>query len=235
VTYGNTHSGDDYDNYKCDEGLLDENEEEEGEVVCYEEEDESGHDEEPGSACPEKSDVEMDADLEAEDFASAPGINPQDTGMTANLIADPEENIDASGAAAEGIPEGGISGACGPVPDTGPEKAAEEKDEDGKTDEENNPAILDPLDPNLRPDSRYFTVRTMRKGCTEPKSLNRRLKNNIQDPGFNIPGDKRWYRNNNITCMDRKLNISLSFLAKGFCHTCLSGDHDAWVGRKKQP
>jgi hypothetical protein len=109
--------------------------------------------------------------------------------MTANLIADPEVNIDASGAAAEGIPEGGNSGACGLVLDTGPEKAAEEKDEDVKTDEENNPAILDPLDPNLRPDLRYFTVHTMRKGCTEPKSLNRRLKNNIQDPGFNIPGD----------------------------------------------
>jgi Ran GTPase-activating protein (RanGAP) involved in mRNA processing and transport len=68
-TYGNTHSGDDYENYECDEGLLDENEEEEGEVVCYEEEDESRHDGEPGSACPEKSDLEMDADPRAEDFA----------------------------------------------------------------------------------------------------------------------------------------------------------------------
>jgi hypothetical protein len=123
----------------------------------------------------------------------------------------------------------------GPVPDQGPEKDVREREEEITTDGEDNPAILNPLDPNLRPDSRYFSVRTVRTGCSEPRCLNRRLNNKVQDPGFNVPGDERWYRNDKISCMEKKLNISLSFSAKGFCHTCLSGDHDAWVGRKKQP
>ncbi len=228
--YGN--SGDEYNNSECDEGLLDENEEEENdeerEEVYYEEDDETGHEEATGTAGPEHSDEDMEPDPDAIGVAAAAGTNPPD-----NVTAMPEVNREGIEAAVDVDAENVNSGAGGPAPD--PEVDPEEKDDETNTEEEEIPAILDPFNPNLRPDSRYFTVRTMRKGCTEPKSLNRRLKNVNQDPGFNIPGDERWYQNDNISCMDRKLNISLSFTSKGTCHTCLSGDHDAWVGRNTQP
>jgi len=228
--YGNSY--DEHNNSECDEGLLDENEEEEneeeGEVVYYEEEDETGHEVAAGTAGPEHSDEDMEPDPEGTGIAAASGMNPPD-----NVAA--ETNTEEIGAAAEADAENAHIGAAGPVPDPDPELGPEDKEEDTNTEEDEIPAILDPLNPNLRPDSRYFTVRTMRKGCTEPKSLNRRLKNGDQDPGFNIPGDERWYRNDNISCMDRKLNISLSFKSTGTCHTCLAGDHDAWVGRNRQP
>jgi hypothetical protein len=46
-TYGGALSSDEYTNFECGERLLDENEDVGGEEVCYEEEDESGHKEEP--------------------------------------------------------------------------------------------------------------------------------------------------------------------------------------------
>ncbi len=112
-----------------------------------------------------------------------------------------------------------------------------EGEEDDKQDEEDEPETedIDPSDPNLKPDHRFFVVRAMRAGSMEPRSLNRRLKKPDPDPGFIVEGDKRWYRKANISCTKKKLNTSASFNPRGGCHTCISGEHDAWIGTQGQP
>ncbi|MFN9942172.1 MAG: hypothetical protein ACK56I_22140, partial [bacterium] len=48
-------------------------------------------------------------------------------------------------------------------------------------------------------------------------------------------GDERWYRNANMSCTKKKLNTSASFNPRGGCHTCISGEHDAWIGAQGKP
>ncbi|MFO0005323.1 MAG: hypothetical protein ACK559_29775, partial [bacterium] len=78
-------------------------------------------------------------------------------------------------------------------------------------------------------------MRAMRAGSMEPRPLNKRMKKPDPDPGFLAVGDERWYRNANVSSTDKKMNTSASFTPRGGCHTCISGVHDAWIGRNGQP
>jgi len=69
----------------------------------------------------------------------------------------------------------------------------------------------------------------------KPRKLNKRMKLDIEDNGFCQPGDERWCRNQNTSSMERRVNVSASFTDSGWCHTCLSGRHEAWKGREGQP
>jgi hypothetical protein len=112
----------------------------------------------------------------------------------------------------------------------------EELSNSGESDEDSDRAeIIDPINPNLRPDPRFFAVRSMLAGSMEPRLLNKRMKRPEQDTGFLVEGDERWYRNANSSCTSKMMNSSASFLPNGRCHTCLSGEHDAWIGSNGQP
>ncbi len=50
-----------------------------------------------------------------------------------------------------------------------------------------------------------------------------------------MQGDERMYQNANLSYTKKKINSSASFLPSGTCHTCLSGEHDAWIGEHDQP
>jgi hypothetical protein len=114
----------------------------------------------------------------------------------------------------------------------------DDESEDDRKDAENEglePEDIDPADPNLKPDHSFFVVRAMLAGSMEPRPLNKRMKKPDPDPGFLIDGDERWYRNANVSSTDKKMNTSASFTPRGGCHTCISGVHDAWIGRNGQP
>jgi hypothetical protein len=108
-------------------------------------------------------------------------------------------------------------------------------DQSASGSEEDDAVVVDPVNPNLRPDPRFFVVRSMLSGSMEPRLLNRKMKLPEADPGFLVEGDERMYRNANQSCTKKKINSSASFLPTGTCHTCLSGEHDAWVGEHGQP
>jgi hypothetical protein len=95
--------------------------------------------------------------------------------------------------------------------------------------------IIDPVNPNLRLDQRFFAVRSMLSGSMEPRLLNCKMKRPEPGPGFLVEGDERWYRNANSSCTSKKINSSASFKPSGKCHTCLSGEHEAWIGKLGQP
>ncbi len=101
--------------------------------------------------------------------------------------------------------------------------------------EEEEPEILDPVNPKLRPDPRFFVVRSMLTGSMELRHLNRKMKQPEAYPGFLVEGDERWYRNANSRCTKEKINSSASFKPSGTCHNCLSGKHDEWVREHDQP
>jgi hypothetical protein len=121
----------------------------------------------------------------------------------------------------------------------------EEQDDEDKGAEQNSSGdsevdsdsadIIDSANPNLRPDPRFFAVRSMRAGSMEPRLLNKRMKRPEPDSGFLVQGDERLYRNANVSCTTKMMNSSASFKPNGRCHTCLSGEHDAWIGSKGQP
>jgi hypothetical protein len=90
-------------------------------------------------------------------------------------------------------------------------------------------------DESLKPTHLYHAVRSLLSGAMEPRKLNKRMKLDIKDNGFCQPGDERWYRNQNTSSMERRVNVSASFTDSGWCHTCLSGRHEAWKGREGQP
>jgi hypothetical protein len=115
-------------------------------------------------------------------------------------------------------------------------KEDKEKDIPDSEDESSEvPEILDPRDKNLRPDHRYFAVKALLPGSTKPTKLNPNIKDGPQDAGFLTDGDERWFRNANVSNIDKRLNSSASFTPDGTCHTCLSGKHAAWIGKDKQP
>jgi hypothetical protein len=112
----------------------------------------------------------------------------------------------------------------------------EEQSNSGDSEEDSDRAeIIDPINPNFRPDPRFFAVRLMLTGSMEPQLLNKRMKRPEPDTGFLVEGDERWYRNANSSCTSKMMNSSASFLPNGRCHTCLSGEHDAWIGSSGQP
>jgi hypothetical protein len=127
-------------------------------------------------------------------------------------------------------------------PDTGEKANAPEKGEPekkGKSDrpdgsdneievEEERP---DRTDPSLRPDHRYYAVRSLLDKGQHPRKLNPRMKTEEStNNGFVVEGDERWYRNYNYSSIERTVNVSCSFSYDGGCVTCLSGRHDAWGG-----
>ncbi len=94
-------------------------------------------------------------------------------------------------------------------------------------------AVQDELDSRLRPDHRFFAVRALVEGGKAARKLNRRLKTQVcNDDGFLLKGDESYYRNSNESSIERRVNVSASFQYNGTCHTCLSGQHDAWQGRQ---
>jgi hypothetical protein len=95
---------------------------------------------------------------------------------------------------------------------------------------------MDLLDDSLRPDHRFFAVRTLLENGKYPRKLNRRLKfGEKTDEGFWRKEDERWYRNHNDNSIERRVNVSASFNGIGDCITCLEGTHPAWVGKDGQP
>jgi hypothetical protein len=93
----------------------------------------------------------------------------------------------------------------------------------------------DKPDDSLKPTHLYHTVRSLLGGAMEPRKLNKRMKVENGDCGFCQPGDERWYRNQNTSSMERRVNVSASFTDSGWCHTCLTGRHEAWKGKEGQP
>jgi len=207
----------------ADENLLDQQDEDEGDG----DEDE---DEEAGDNGTEEGDEVMDT--VAEDAAQEAGTEqepgPADPANDGEETPAPPAQEDG-GAGIDGQ-EGGLDGQEG---------GADEGEQGGAISESENDAgeaeIVDPVNPNLRPDQRFFAVRSMLSGSMEPRPLNRRMKRSEPGPGFLVEGDERWYRNANSSCTTRKRNSSASFKPSGRCHTCLSGEHDAWIGKLGQP
>ncbi len=89
-------------------------------------------------------------------------------------------------------------------------------------------AVQDELDSRLRPDHRFFAVRALVEGGKAARKLNRRMKTpENKDDGFLLKGNERYYRNYNESSIERRVNVSASFMYNGTCNTCLSGPHDA--------
>ncbi len=127
--------------------------------------------------------------------------------------------LSSSGENMAAPPSDGEAGAAG--------SGGEEEDELVEEDVENE------LDNSLRPDHRFFAVRALVEGGKTARKLNRRMKlPERKDEGFLLRGDERFFRNANDSSIERRVNVSASFMAHGKCNTCLNGTHDAWVGRE---
>ncbi len=211
-----------------DESLLEEQEEYAEHVVSCEgeEDDDSVHeDEEDGTA---GGGAAVAAET-AEGAEGGPDVGKNGGDAVAAADAEParEEEDNGPGEGEEKVDDGADGG----------------EDEDGQDGEEGedgmdegvDPEEIDTCNPNLRPDQCFFAVRSMLAGSMEPRSLNRKLKKPDPEPGFLVEDEERWYRNANSSCTKKKLNTSASFTPLGRCHTCLSGEHDAWEGREGQP
>jgi hypothetical protein len=224
AVFGGGDQSDDYDHAGDeDESLLEEQEEEAEHVVSCEEE-------------------EDDGDEEEEAYEAADG-----TQVATDTAGEPDSGKETGGNGGEATGgNGGEAAASAEVPgkediptEMNDEKNApgerEGQEGEGVEDESVAPEEIDPINRNLRPDHRFFAVRAMLAGSMEPRLLNRKLKKPAPEPGFLVEGDERWYRNWNLSCTAKKLNTSASFTPLGRCHTCLSGEHNAWAGRQGQP
>ncbi len=202
----------DYENEdKDDETLLDEQGEYADHVVsCDEGEEES--EEEDAEAVPEAG-----GDGETAEIAGTAG-NAGTAAVEGVAVA-----AESSGTGDAGHEGGGGEAEPAPPQDTyeGEETVRVNVKGEGEGEEDDNQQLetedIDPADPNLKPDHRFFVVRAMRAGSMEPRSLNRRLKKPDPDPGFLVEGDERWYRNANMSCTKKKLNTSASFNPRGGC------------------
>ncbi len=138
--------------------------------------------------------------------------------------------------AAEGAANGTAAAEVPAVPAGGGEAGENAAGADGLEDEEYLEEDLeDKLDESLKPSPLYHAVKSLLGGAMEPRKLNKRLKLAKGDCGFCLPGDKRWYRNQNTSSMERRVNVSASFTDSGWCPTCLTGRHEAWKGKDGQP
>jgi hypothetical protein len=140
-----------------------------------------------------------------------------------------------AGKSTDGIPDTGVK-------EKAPEKGEPEKEgQSERTDKSDNEIEveeerLDRTDPSLRPDHRYYAVRSMLAKGQQPHKLNQRMKTEeSMDNGFVVEGDERWFRNYNYSSIERTVNVSCSFSYDGGCVTCLSGRHDAWGGKGGEP
>jgi hypothetical protein len=212
-----------------------ENEEEEDETLL----DEQGEYADHVVSCEEGEEESEEDDAEEVSGAGGDGVTTETAGTAG--IEGVAVAADSSGTGGAGQEGGGGEAEPAPPQDAyeGEETARVNVEGEGEGEEDDNQELetedIDLSDPNLKPDHRFFVVRAMLEGSMEPRSLNRRLKKPDPDPGFLVEGDERWYRNANISCTKKKLNTSASFNPRGGCHTCISGEHDAWIGAQGQP
>jgi hypothetical protein len=234
-----------------DEALLDEGDEddEEGEeMVVGEDDDAEGSEYDDGrnevGAAQEGVGATGDAGVEGEVSPAAAAADAEEADV-ADPVADPEAGRVVAAEAIEGVQEtdGGHGGQDG---EEDPGQAGGNGLDgsagglsDGDFDEED--LVLegegeDELDSKLKPDHKFFAVRTLVEGGKTARKLNRRLKVPAStDDGFLVKGDERYFRNFNESSIERRVNVSVSFQYNGTCHTCLNGPHDAWQGRDGQP
>jgi len=237
---GGDQSGDYDQDGEEDESLLEEQEEQEEYtehvVSCEEEEEDDGEheDEEDGTAggdgpaAAETAEGTEGGQDMGENGGGENGGDVADAAAAAAAGSAMEEEGNGQDEGEEGADDRADDGADGGDGDDGHE--GDDGEEEGVDPEE-----IDSCNPNLRPDHRFFAVRSMLAGSMEPRPLNRKLKKPDPEPGFLVDEDERWYRNANSSCTTKKLNTSASFTPLGRCHTCLSGEHDAWEGRDGQP
>jgi hypothetical protein len=182
--------------------------------------DEQEHEEDDGT----EEDDEGGAERGGADPVSNDPQDPAQPAPNSNAMATDPAGETGGGAAEQGEEQGDEDR-------SGEHGGSSEDNEEDSDDAE----IIDRINPNLRPDPRFFSERSMRTGSTEPRLLNKRMKRPESGPGFLVDGDERWYRNANSSCTTKGINSSASFKPNGRCHTCLSGEHDAWVGYNGQP
>ncbi len=140
-----------------------------------------------------------------------------------------------AGNSTDGIPDTGVRNKAPEKGET-EKKGQSEKNEESENNLEIEEERVDRTDPSLRPDHRYFAVRSMLEKGQQPRKLNPRMKTEENnDNGFVVEGDERWFRNYNYSSIERTVNVSCSFSYDGGCVTCLSGRHDAWGGRRGEP
>jgi hypothetical protein len=196
-------------------------------------------------SCEDGEEESEDDDAEEDSGAGGDAVTAETAG-TAGIVGEAAA-ADSSGRGGVGQEGGGGEAEPAPLQDAyeGEETAKVNVEGEGEGEEDDKQDAEDELetedidlsDPNLKPDHRFFVVRAMLAGSMEPRSLNRRLKKPDPDPGFLVEGNERWYRNANISCTTckKKLNTSASFNPRGGCHTCISVEHDAWIGAQGQP
>ncbi len=110
------------------------------------------------------------------------------------------------------------------------------KAEDSDVETEDEDDSTDMRDPSLRPDHRYYAVRSQLANSQFPQKLNPKMKTvQKKDDGFMIERDERWYRNYNYSSIERTVNVSCSFSYNRECITCLHNRHSAWQGRNGEP
>jgi hypothetical protein len=185
------------------------------------------------------------------------GLEEEDTNDREREIQEEEQILPEDGEGSkvgqvdEGLIErvGDVAGQGEPLPNEGENKGQEEEDlqvrnmEEGhqaneqdrnKRPDSDVPVIIRKTQPEstFRPDSMYFAERSVREGCQQARSLNRKLKDSQDsEGGFLRNGDDRWARNHNTFSMETRRNISCSFNRRaGICDTCLTGKHSAWIG-----
>ncbi len=222
-----------------DEDLLDENEEEEDGGEEDDEEGEGGHGAVVGEGRGEAYAVlndyrneKMQGEERSGEVIPAAAEGPSETAEPAAIAADLPRAATAAGSGDTGIElpdvRGGEDGNGGNV-----EIQDYEEEEDDQVFEDD---VEDELDSRLKPDHRFFAVRALVEGGKKARKLNRRMKaTESKDNGFLLKGDERYFRNYNESSIERRVNVSVSFMYNGTCNTCLSGPHDAWQGREGQP
>jgi hypothetical protein len=231
-----------------DEALLDEGDEEgdgggdEGEEVLEEEEDSQDGEEDVGEidgeyvvqyvAADEAGGAAL-AEGDGSDPAAAPAAGPALTGGASPKAGSSRDDIGGAAADQDGLENGGGEGGIQQqVGGADAVSGGEQEEYDELVAEE----VESELNSSLKPDHRFFAVRAVVEGGKQARKLNRRMKTAAaKDDGFLSKGDERFFRNSNDSSIERRVNVSASFLAHGKCNTCLNGPHDAWVGREGQP
>jgi hypothetical protein len=109
-------------------------------------------------------------------------------GATGDLEPEGDQQVEA-GRDYEGEQGGGSREAADGEQQGGQEGEGEQN---ASASEEEEPEILDPVNPKLRPDPRFFLVRSMLTGSMEPRHLDRKIKQPEAYPGFLVERDERW-------------------------------------------
>ncbi len=248
LEYFGPFEGDADQSMEDDEALLDEGEEggdgdgdgdgDEGEEVLEEEEDSQDGEGEGGEidgeyvvqyVAADDADGAAPAEGDDSDSAAGPAAAPVPIGGDSPQAVWSRDDIGGVAADQDGLGNGGGDGGIlRQAGGAGSASGGEQEDDDELVVEEGESE----LDSSLKPDHRFFAVRAIVEGG-KARKLNRRMKTAAaKDDGFLSKGDERFFRNANDSSIERRVNVSASFLAHGKCSTCLNGSHDAWVGRE---